>query len=536
MDVKPSSGHVAPTAPARIIEALRLDGPGGRGPLEGPSGTDADARKPRKVIGVGLGSFPAKTPETLAAPLPAVKQWCPDLDNRSGAVMTTLWCPEAERTQTTATVKTVPGLGSPFGAAAWIPEQQTPSLPPRHQSRTAEAMHRRGISPGRDRDSPQARISITVQSAEAIHATRPFFSDEGEGPNMQHDRRNDDVFEAATHGGQEILTASTKSKSPNSEDDTWVDSAGRNPRLLSVSLTPASGAGINAQAIHTHIDSKSLNEEANGHVASQAAQKILHCGRGGMGRRRETANCNGRHAKYQVQRSHNCSLCFLSGNQQNAIEFVFAERSPHNTRIQLPEETELNVKAARVEFVLPDGSHLWLWSVRPQTISDIRHAISQVANIHNKVAEMPAANSLQKSNSGHETCDVQLGFVPSGEFARVDDADRGNEKMLMGPASSASPGAQRNKPFVPALRLEQLPPPEPVSRALQRATPHTSSCSESESAQPESCSRDRGERMVHHTYQVNTSLDEHLYQANASVRFVSHRAQRSHYSVCSMTG
>ena len=509
MDVKPSPGHVAPTAPARIIEAL--DGPGGGGPLEGPPGTDADADKPRKVIGVGLGAFPAKMPGTLAAPLPAIKQWCPDLDNRSGAVMTTLWCPEAERTQTTATVKTVPELGSPFGAAAWIPEQQTPTLPPRHQSRTTEAMHRRGISPGRDIDAPQARISIAaVQSAEAIHATRPFFSDEGEGSNVQHTRRNDDAFEAATHIGQEILTASTKSKSPNSEDDTWVDSARRNPRLLSVSLTPASGAGINAQAIHTHVESKSLNEEANGHVAPQAAQKILHCGRGGMGRRRETANCNGRHAKYQVQRSHNCSLWFLSGNQQNAIEFVFAERSPHNTRIQLPEQTEVNVKAARVEFVLPDGSHLWLWSVRPQTISDIRHAISQLANIHNKVAEMPAAKSLHKSNSEHETCDVQLGFVPSGEFARADDEDHGNQKMSMSPVPSASPGAQRSKPFVPTLRLERLPPPEPVSRALQLATPHTSSCSESESAQPESSSRDRGERMVHHTYQVSTFLDEHL--------------------------
>jgi len=444
-------------------------------------------------------------------PLTAVKQWCPDLDpvDPSGTAprnVGRLWCPEAERAPAAAASQVVAGARSPLEAADWIPEQQVlpsggaPALPV-----PLRLESRRGMTPRRD-FRPQPRISIApAANLEVVHATTPFFSDEsatqGRGEEQPFQvTRNSGLRPARKHettpnSGNESLTASTKSMSPDSQNDAWVDSARRHPRLTSLPLTPNT-VTPSSQAIQLVAVSEPCDQGAGDQIVLPSKSRVLHCGRGGVGRRRETTNCNGRHAKSEVRRSHNCCLRVVPHTERYAIEFSFAEGSPHYQRVVMPDKTDVNVKGARVELVQPDGKHVWLWAVPPSTIVDICRAFTEVSNqaqgAEQVVSFASASGQAQMEARAEDVCKVQLGFVPAGVVPRATAKPEPSKKPESGETEdlsrTAPPPSEQRKPNVPALRLECLPPLEPFASSQQLETPHTSTGSES-TAQPESSSR-----------------------------------------------
>ena len=175
-------------------------------------------------------------------------------------------------------------------------------------------------------------------------------------------------------------------------------------------------------------------------VLDKTAQKVLHRGHGGIGRRHKATGCGCylRHAKCQVVRG--VGSLRRSQGRPTTVEFVFAEDSPDFEIIALSHKTVLKVKGAssrpRIELVQPDGRHMWLWSVPTEALEEvfeafedlvapIRGAVHQPTidvdfRIKNKETVPASARAmrsqmvLRDDKTDDDDCMVQLGFAPAG--------------------------------------------------------------------------------------------------------------------------
>ena len=441
----------------------------------------------------------AVQPVPHAGALPAVKQWCPECDpggpkstRRSVEVAPTIWCPEAE-----------PRPSSRLPGTHWIPEAA--AVPERTESKLPTAVNlRRGLTP-RAAGAPGGShgVPTSANDMQIVHASEPFFSHEATPhdharQHARHDARHAmptaQAQEAVANstpkvpeGPASAQTASTVSKSPTSHDDVGsVDSTERQQptELSSLPLTPHKCAGGDEAR-----QDLAAGQVGEGQVAS--ASKVLHSGRGGIGRRREVAGCNGRYGKCQVVRSHQCCLRVLG----TSVQFVFAQGSQQQECFALSRQTQLRLKGGRVELVQPDGRHMWLWNVAPHALLLVQQTFAELLQSSSEAqtrvpVDVPAeAVPAAEGKSAGNRCEVQLGFVPLNAGAEVVS---GGAASPAAPPRTASvlPDTQRARTHkartqVPALRLEELKAPEPyrpIPRVPSEAS--TSASSSSDSALP----------------------------------------------------
>ena len=175
-------------------------------------------------------------------------------------------------------------------------------------------------------------------------------------------------------------------------------------------------------------------------VLDKTAQKVLHRGHGGIGRRHKVTGCGCylRHAKCQVVRG--VGSLRRSQGRPTTVEFVFAEDSPDFEIIALSHKTVLKVKGAssrpRIELVQPDGRHMWLWSVPTEALEEVFEAFEDLVapirggvhqptidvdfRIKNKETVPASARAmrsqmvLRDDKTDDDDCMVQLGFAPAG--------------------------------------------------------------------------------------------------------------------------
>ena len=216
------------------------------------------------------------------------------------------------------------------------------------------------------RERAWERVAPKTNNLEIIHASHgvtPLRGDAGRASLAAHGLEEAPDTPLAPEGPVSAQTATTERavtvRTLHSHDDaSWVDSAPRQQPLSSMPVTPGKFARGNGPQ---DVMAASAREQT---WASNAV-KVLHNGAGGIGRRKKELGCNGRYAKCQVLRSRQCSL----RTRGIGVEFVFGQGSQYMECIALSRDTKLHIKGGRVELVQPDGRHMWLWNVAPQALS-----------------------------------------------------------------------------------------------------------------------------------------------------------------------
>ena len=328
-----------------------------------------------------------------------------------------------------------------------------------------------------DRTDPPS-IHCDVEQKEPARAMGPLHANGHEHvlPSLVSRRKEElELLSARSHLQDEAL-APNNSEEQHRHPSQGTQQKGSPSKDLASAMTESPISADDAR-----IEDYDATSDTPQSVLDKTAQKVLHRGHGGLGRRRKATGCGCyfRQAKCQVVRG--VGSLRRSQGRPTTVEFVFAEDSPDFEIIALSHKTVLKVKGAssrpRIELVQPDGRHMWLWSVPTEALEEvfeafedlvapIRGAVHQPTidvdfRIKNKETVPASARAmrsqmvLREDKADDDDCMVQLGFAPAGaqrlSSAAVVVRD---EKSVLQPCSTSdtlpyqsASGTDRTKSF-----------------------------------------------------------------------------------------